>query len=141
MGNFGRKLNNFMSGRYGLDYFGAFLLVFGLILSIIGVIVAGFSVLAAIIIYVFVWVSLGFGMYRSYSRKIYQRSKENRAFMGIVGKIFAPIRLTKNRIRDRKNYIYRKCPGCRAVLRLPRTPGEHTVKCPKCSDRFNVKVK
>ena len=65
---------------------------------------------------------------------------ENRAFLRFFGKIRGWFVLQKNRFRDRKTHIYRKCPGCRRTLRLPKIKGDHTVCCPCCGKKFQVKV-
>lgn len=49
--------------------------------------------------------------------------------------------LQKNKLRDRRTHVYRECPFCHAVLRLPKRPGAHSVKCPRCSEHFDVTVK
>lgn len=142
MGNFGRRMNNFMSGRYGTDAFSAFLLVFGLVISIVGSILMYFTpIVIPLVLYALAWILLGYGIFRSYSRKIYKRRAENAVFLKCWGKVISPFRLMKNKIRDRKTHVYRKCPKCKAVLRLPKKIGKHTVKCPKCLDFFNVRVR
>ncbi len=142
MGNFGRRMNNFMSGRYGTDAFSVFLLIFGLVISIVGSILMYFvPIVIPIILYALAWFMLIYGIFRSYSRKIYKRRAENAVFLRFWGKMISPFRLTKNKIRDRKTHVYRKCPKCKAVLRLPKRSGNHTVKCPKCLEFFSVKVK
>ena len=79
--------------------------------------------------------------FRMLSKNVYKRRRENEAFM----KIFRPVKnlfvLTKNRIRDVKGFRYRKCPHCKATLRLPKRKGEHSVICPRCKKRFTVKIK
>ena len=40
-----------------------------------------------------------------------------------------------------KVHVYKKCPACGAVLRLPRRIGVHKTVCPKCGKEFTVKVK
>ena len=40
----------------------------------------------------------------------------------------------------RKTHVFKKCPGCKAVLRLPRKKGKHTVNCPHCHKNFTVHV-
>jgi hypothetical protein len=32
-----------------------------------------------------------------------------------------------------------ECPHCKANLRLPRKKGKHSVVCPRCKERFEVK--
>ncbi len=73
-------------------------------------------------------------LFRMLSRNIAKRRRENERFCGFF-------KLRRNKIRDRKTHIYRKCPSCKAVLRLPRAKGKHTVICPCCKNRFEVKSK
>ena len=47
-------------------------------------------------------------------------------------------KLTVRRIKDIKHKRYRRCPNCKAVLRLPKRKGTHYAKCPSC--RANIKV-
>ena len=70
--------------------------------------------------------------YRIFSRNIQKRRQENEKFCGFF-------KLIRNRFRDRKTHVYRKCPKCKAVLRLPKAKGKHTVVCPRCKNRFEVK--
>ena len=70
--------------------------------------------------------------FRMFSRNVQKRRRENDRFCGFF-------RLRRNKIRDRKTHVYRKCPKCRAVLRLPKARGKHSVVCPRCKNRFEVK--
>ncbi|MBR5515382.1 MAG: hypothetical protein IKU52_04190 [Clostridia bacterium] len=56
-----------------------------------------------------------------------------------LSKINGFLKLSKNKFRDRKTHVYRQCPCCKANLRLPKAKGIHTVKCPRCFARFEVK--
>lgn len=78
--------------------------------------------------------------FRCFSKNLPARQRENRAFLCFFGGIRNRFVLLKNRIRDRKTHIYRKCPTCRKVLRLPKIKGEHTVCCPCCGKKFQLKV-
>lgn len=136
---FREKLARFFWGRNGIDglYYGLFVLyILILMLQIIfrdsRSLTAVFGILStAVIIIMF---------YRVLSKNLYKRRRENQIFMGFFTKIKNFFVLQKNKIRDRKDFIYKKCPFCKATLRLPRKKGEHTVKCPKCDNRFGVKV-
>lgn len=55
-----------------------------------------------------------------------------------IGNFF---KLHKNKLRDRKTHVYRECPFCHAVLRLPKRSGIHPVRCPRCREQFSVTVK
>ena len=78
--------------------------------------------------------------FRVLSRKIEARRRENAVYMKIIGKFKGFFKLTGNKWRDRKTHVYRKCPKCKSVLRLPKKKGEHTVACPKCRERFDIKI-
>ena len=69
--------------------------------------------------------------FRMMSRNIQKRRRENDRFCGFF-------KLRRNKFRDRKTHVYKKCPHCKAVLRLPKAKGKHTVICPRCKNRFSV---
>ena len=96
--------------------------------------------LGSVLIYVLEMGLLAFATYRALSRNIYKRQKENRAFLSFFNRIAKWFKLGKNRWKDRKTHVYKKCPKCKNHLRLPRIKGSHTVCCPCCSNRFGVDV-
>ena len=96
--------------------------------------------LGSTLIYVLEMGLLAFATYRALSRNIYKRQKENRAFLSFFNRIAKWFKLGKNRWKDRKTHVYKKCPKCKNHLRLPRIKGSHTVCCPCCSNRFGVDV-
>lgn len=133
----------FMYGRYGTDtlskvilwcYSGVLILYF--ILYVIFGFTMGENTLPTTILNVSYFVIAGILVYllisRMFSRNIAKRRAENEKFCGFF-------KLRRNMFRDRKTHVYRKCPKCRAVLRLPRAKGKHTVVCPRCKERFKVK--
>ena len=71
-------------------------------------------------------------LFRNFSKNVAARRKENERFCGFF-------KLRKNKFKDRKTHVYRKCPKCKAVLRLPKAKGKHAVVCPRCKERFTVK--
>ena len=135
--SFRERIARFFSGRYGIDglYYG--LLAAFLILWILRVILADFSV-AGILIYILETVLLFWMLYRCLSRNIAARRRENERFLSFFKGIKNFFILQKNKIRDWKHYRYKKCPYCRAVLRLPKRKGTHSVICPRCSRRFDA---
>ncbi len=130
-----QRLAAFMYGRYGADNLYNFMMVLYLILIVLNIFLRSFilSLLELALIFLV--------FYRFFSRNIYKRSAENRKYLNIKSKIKGFFSLSKSKARDRKTHIYKKCPSCNSVLRLPRKKGKHTVKCPKCSNRFEVKVR
>ena len=121
-------------GMYGTDklnkvltyvYFALVLVgtIVGLFVSSLWFYLAYYAVITAMIVWIF---------FRIFSKNIEARRRENERFCNFW-------KLRKNKRRDRKTHVYKKCPACKAVLRLPRAKGKHTVVCPKCARRFDVK--
>ena len=131
---FRQRLLQFMSGRNGSDTLGNFMMIVALVLMLINLFVGSFligvSALGALI----------YSYFRMLSRNVYRRRTENAAFCRLWGRIKKWFSLQRNKWRDRKTHIYRKCPQCKNRLRLPKVKGEHTVCCPCCKHRFGVKV-
>lgn len=133
------RLQRFFRGRYGVDGLYYAMLISYCVISLImcfpinKYVRLALSALQLLLIF--------FTFFRALSRDHAKRRKENEAFM----KVFRPLRdfflLQKNRIRDVKDFRYRKCPHCKAWLRLPKRKGEHPVVCPRCKERFTVKVR
>ena len=131
--NFRYKLMQFMSGRYGTDSLFYVLFTISATLSIINCYVR--SMLLQFVVYIIVV----YAIFRVMSRNIEARRRENQRFNNIKAKW-----LNKQRIRNQRRadytHIYKKCPRCHAVLRLPRRKGRHTTVCPKCNKQFKVYV-
>ena len=128
------RLAGFMSGRNGYDQLSLFTLGIALALVIVNLFVH--SVVIVIIEYaLLIWT-----VFRALSKNTYRRSIENGKFTAFWERLKRFFLLQKNKIRDRKTHVYRKCPHCKTVLRLPKIKGSHGVTCPRCSSRFDVKV-
>ena len=130
------RIASFMYGRYGNDTFNTALLVLYLIVAVVNVIVR--NVFAVRIFFFLQWAILGIVIYRSLSRKISARHSENEWFKRNFKGAIDWFKLTVRRIKDIKHKRYRRCPNCKAVLRLPKRKGTHFAKCPSC--RANIKV-
>ena len=134
MGKFTNKLARFFYGRYGNDTLNKFLLVLYLICAMTVLIL---SMFIQSVVFTFIGWCVTFGIciwsfYRTMSRKINARRRENEKFCNFF-------KLRRNKFRDRKTHVYRKCPSCKAVLRLPKAKGKHFVVCPRCKNRFQTK--
>ena len=134
MGKFTNKLAGFFYGRYGNDTLNKVLtgiyLTWLIVFTIVDIFVSSiiFTIVGwCITLALFLWV-----MFRMMSRNIYARRRENDKLCGFF-------KLRKNKFRDRKTHVYRKCKTCKAVLRLPKAKGKHFVVCPKCKSRFEVR--
>lgn len=170
MGKIGRWFANFMRGRNGLDYFGYVLSWIYLVLVIAQLIVGIFSPLASRIMSIFMWALLFYMFFRMFSRNIRARSRENAKFAAFwvktpFGKRNAgkfdrfggynnygytdytdKTRAPKNKKKKKqklprdRDHVYRTCPECKANIRLPKKRGKHSVRCPRCSTLFDVKI-
>ena len=140
MGNYNRRptfrerVASFMVGRYGVDRLYYFLLAVCFILIVINLFIDSLVISlveSALFVYTF---------YRVLSRNVYKRQQENEKFIKIGEYLKKQFNLQKCKVRDRKTHVYRKCPSCKNNLRLPKQKGKHTVVCPCCKHRFDVKI-
>ena len=120
----GRKLTQWMQGRYGYDELSRFLSVVALVLVIVGIFVPYVSFLA--------WVLLVLSLLRSYSRNIARRERERATYLQLTSRLRRFVNRQKNRWRDRKTHRYYKCKGCKTYLRLPKGKGKIKITCPNC---------
>ncbi len=131
--NFKYKLMQFMSGRYGTDN------LFYVLFALAAVLVVVNMFVGSIVLQLIIDAILVYAFYRALSRNITARRKENQALMNLAFKIREKRNVRRQRRAD-YTHIYKKCPQCHAVLRLPRRKGKHTTICPKCSKKFKVRV-
>lgn len=134
MDKFKSRLIAFMSGRYGMDRLGTVILWVCIGIAVLNIF------LSSIILYAIQTALVFWELFRFFSRNFTRRSAENAAFMKITDKIAAFFKLRHRMFRERKTHVFRKCPHCKAMIRLPKTKGHHTVRCPRCSDRFEVDI-
>lgn len=134
MKNFKQKLIYFMYGRYGIDemYYGLFAL--WIILVAVNMFVRSY------IIYLIETAVIIYSLWRVMSKKKDKRRRENEAFLKLWNPVKSWFILQKDRIRDIKSSRYRKCPKCHAIIKLPNKRGKHTTHCPKCGERFDVRI-
>ena len=134
MGKFKNKLYRFMYGRYGTDTLAKVMLWICFAWMIAANIIALFtdSIWFSVAYYLITTALIVWMFYRMFSRNIAARRRENERFCGFF-------KLRRNKFRDRKTHVYRKCSSCGAVLRLPKAKGKHFVVCPRCTNRFEVK--
>lgn len=113
MNKFKNKLYKFMYGRYGIDELYKIGLIVCLLLSFLNIFIN--SRVVTIIEFILLIILI----IRSLSKNIIKRKYENSIYLNLKKKIKNKFKLLKNRVRDRKTHIYRKCPVCATVLRLP----------------------
>ncbi len=128
------RFMQFMSGRRGFD-------------ATFHVLVLSAAVLAALnilfrlrVLQLLVYLLIVFALYRFFSKNLDRRERENN-FVLEKCRFLAQKRELYERRRNDRCHVYKKCPSCKAILRLPRRKGVHTTVCPKCGKEFKVKVR
>ena len=134
MGKFQNKVQRFFYGRNGVDKLNRFIFFLYFISFIVYLFVKHYTVLIVSSILLIIY------FYRMLSKKLYKRQKENEIYLKITSSIKKPFLRFFHRIRDRKTHVYKKCPNCKKILKLRKVKGSHTVKCPVCSNHFNIKI-
>lgn len=84
---------------------------------------------------------IGILIFRVLSTNKRQRTKENRIYIGIKTKISKKYNLYKDIIKNYNTALYKRCPNCKRILKLPLKKGNHKVICPDCQVKFTVKCK
>lgn len=171
------KLARFFIGRYGLDSLYTALTFTCFALMIVNLFIG------SLIITVLVFALLIWSMFRSLSKNIPARRRENEIWVKIWKKITfgkgpvrnytpygsgysaygnggyggytgggyqtdysgfggqsAPKKKKKAKLKTDRDHCFRICPECQANIRLPKKKGKHTVVCPRCKCRFEVKI-
>lgn len=132
--DFRYRIMQFMSGRYGMDNLSVAIIIAAGVCSFANILVG--SRILQLIAYALLFLAL----FRVLSRNIEARRKENNLFNEKINFIKRKKDLYEQRKND-KCHVYKKCPFCKAILRLPHRIGEHTTVCPRCNKEFKVKVK
>ena len=126
-----------MMGRRGVDQFSVALYLGWFILSILGSLLWRLDALSAIL-RLLATASAFYGIFRTLSKNISARDRENAAFLKFWTKVQSWWRSLTRRWRDRKTHVYIKCSGCGAELRVPKGKGKLIVTCPKCRQEIRV---
>lgn len=142
MRKFRQWMISFMYGRNGMDSLNLFLfgVYFVMMITLWIVTLFGNAIIYTVISVLMMIVSI-FMIFRLLSKNLYKRQNENRKFLSIKASVKSYINLQKAKIKDRNTHIYKKCPNCKAVLRLKKIKGKHRASCPKCLNSFDITVR
>ena len=138
--NFRYRLMQFMSGRYGPDETFFVIFIAAVILSVVNIFIRFISLGLYLVIQLLVYALIIYSLFRIFSRNLEQRRRENMWVKEKLGFLRRKRDFYAQKKAD-KVHVYKKCPACGAVLRLPRRIGVHKTVCPKCGKEFTVKVK
>ena len=134
MNKFMKKFSDFMIGRYGVDDFFYFIMFFLIITGFIPFLFNGkiFTIIRLVL--------FAIAFFRYFSKNISARAKENALFLKVFNPVKKECKFLFTRIKNIKQYRYRRCPRCHQQLRLPVKKGKHTLVCPKCNKEFTTRV-
>lgn len=150
LNNFKMKYMEFMRERNGTDELYIAMLVVYAVMVVINAFVG------SLIFSLIIWGWLFLSMFRFFSKNVYKRQSENAWFLNFLSrfrsdkntvklkkesKLTKKIKTYKTMFRDRKTHVFKKCPSCKATIRLPKRKGKHMLDCPKCSKEFSVKIR
>ena len=128
------KFYRFMAGRNGADQFTRALTVAALALVFINLFVRSGVLLL-------LWLAImAYAYFRMFSRNTARRREENGRYLQFEYKVTSAVRGWWDRLRQRKDYVFFRCPECRAMLRVPRGKGRIRVTCRKCGNAFERKT-
>lgn len=127
-------LMRFMNGRYGNDDLGKATFWLYIILLFLNLFIRSRIIYITETVIVFIYI------FRILSKNIPKRQSENYKYLKIKDTVRKKFLFIKNRFKYRKTHVYKKCPNCKAVLRLPKKKGSHICTCPKCHNDFSIKI-
>lgn len=124
------KIQQFFNGRCGMDELNRVLLIGGLL----GILFSGLcgGILNGVPAVLFRWFGLMCLIYfgiRVFSRDLYKRQAENAGFLQLLQRKKSELEAAKERRKQRKQYVFFKCPGCKKWLRVPRGKGKIHINC------------
>lgn len=128
------RLRAFLDKCYGFDLLGYLLLGASVLLTALSRITDALflSLLGSILL---VWAAS-----RAFSHNIHKRWEENRKLLKLLPNLRRSLSDGMDRHRQRRDYKFFRCPGCRNRLRLPRGKGRIQITCPRCGHRFGGKT-
>ena len=119
-------LHKFMIGRYGPDHLGIAMVILAFTLSLLNALIWYTPLL---------WLSyivFGLTIFRMLSRNISRRRAENDKFIRYWWPIRTKVKNIIKKIKDKRKYVYYKCPTCKTKLRVPKGKGKLRITCPRC---------
>ncbi len=125
-------LYNFRRGRYGNDFLNFTLLIASLIFWVVNIFLRNVA-LAVLINCLLIYCT-----YRSLSKNVWTRQKENMRFLDATKDIRANYKVIKMNFTDKKSKYF-ICPNCKQIVKVPKGKGKIEISCPRCKNKFDRK--
>ena len=127
-------LQRWMTGRAGGDHFSLFLLITAAVINVIS------RWINVSLLLMVGYAALMVGLYRVFSKNVYQRRLENQKFLKAVKPITDRISFLNRRRQDVKTHRYFQCVNCKKTLRVPKGKGKVRVTSPVCQNQVVRKI-
>lgn len=131
-----------MYGRYGNDDLNKAIMVLWIALAVVNLFL-NFSLIHLAVMLLCVLL-----LFRTMSRNIAARSRENQKYLSLVQKprglwraLKGRISFARTRFAQRKTHCFFKCPSCGTSLRVPRKKGTMDIRCIRCKHQFTKKIR
>ena len=134
MRNFFNRLRYKLSFCYGTDELNRFLNIVTLALCVISFF-PYFRFLSLVAFVILIYTT-----FRTFSKNIYKRSAELERFREIKRRIRKKRDFRRLVRRERKEYLYFRCPHCKEYLRVPRGRGNIVVTCRVCKRKIDKRT-
>ncbi len=128
------SLQRLMMGRYGYDELSKFLLIAGVVFSVLSY----FPDLQ--LLYFISVILLVYSLFRIMSKNFDKRRCELEKYFAVKRKITGWFSSKKKRWSERKMHRFFKCKNCKTVLRVPKGKGKIKISCPKCRSEIIKKT-
>ncbi len=125
--------NSMMPNKNGLDELTTLNFIILIILLIFDIFINNIYLSLSIVLFIFLII------FRTLSTNKTKRYKENKCYLNIVNKPIKKFKLYKDIIKNYNTSLYKRCPKCKQILKLPLQKGKHNVVCPNCKNKFEVK--
>jgi hypothetical protein len=126
-----------MSGRYGSDDMFKFTNAAALAALVLSMLIPG--VLKSLLFFAALAL-MALSYYRAFSKNLSARRAENARFLRQKNKLRDWGKLRRDMWAQRREYMFFKCPSCKAMLRVPKGKGKIRVVCKKCGSAFEKKT-
>lgn len=112
-----------------MDQLGRFMVYACMVLLLLGILFSDVLRYLAVVLLVIIYV-------RVFSRNFEKRRRENEKYMRLKYKFTGGFGDWRDRQKQRKDYVFFRCPSCKVMLRVPRGKGKIRVTCRKCGNSF-----
>ena len=126
------KIKQIFMTRHGMDELSKALFWRGVMCMILAVLIYGqLGNIPSIILEWLCFWQIIYCFVRAFSRRLWQREAENNAYLHRQADRRHSFEAFKERRRQSRDYKFFKCPGCHAVIRVPKGKGRIHINC-KC---------